>query len=242
MTEDLDEQELKRYLSLFQEKVTKQLEIVSYESVGHPLYHISTFKQASLVPNISRRSALSEDNTIPRVHTSRNLLGCISSISNMSYTVMNMPNTDKKNSKDYKGGWYIHAVPFKKALKPSTRLVFDAARTDETWLVGYSPNYKEYPVAVIGKVIPVGINFTPRDGKLPIETITVQIEVSDETGCYLTDKDYLAKGYWQAVLLIESKSNKAKIKSIVAIEKSVFMRSKEISATMLSFQSPVMSW
>lgn len=155
---------------------------------------------------------------------------------------MNTPNIGKKTNKDYKGGWYIHAVPFKKALRPSGRLVFDVARTNETWLVGYSPNYKEYPVFVIGKIIPVDISFTPRDGKLPIETITVQIEISDEAGCYLTDKDYLAKGYWQAVLLVESKSNKAKIKSIVAIEKSVFMRSKEISATMLSFQSPVMSW
>lgn len=236
---DLDDLEIKKFLSLFPSKVTNELSVVDYGSILHSLYHISTHRQQQLVPNISRRSAMSEDNTIPRVHTSCYLLGCIASVSNISHKVIN--NTvytpgAKNIDKNYKGGWYIHALPFKKALRPSKKLVFDVERTNEHWLVSYSPEYKTYPAIIAGKLFPVDIHFTPRVGKYPLEMDTFHIEVSIDEGIYLTDRDHLTKGYWQVKVVNDlNLFAKSKVELVVPIDKSTYLKSKEISASMLSY-------
>lgn len=227
---DIDEQELQEYLSLFQDKVKKELQVIDYQDIGHSLYHISMTKVEYLVPNISRRSSLKEDNTVPRICTSTSLVGCISAIANVAHFAVKHNPTEEDKS-HYTGGYYIHAAKFRKALKPSKVLVFDVDKTNEHWLVSYNETLKTYPNETLGKFFVVKVSYIPREGRLPVERLTCMMEIDSLDGVWITDKKWLDKGFWCFTL------EDGKLLNITPVDSQLYRNNKALSASMLSHES-----
>ena len=236
-TSDIDQLDIERYLSLYPDNITKHLSIIKYSDIGHELYHISTKRQRELVPNISRRSSYKENNTIPRVHTAPYLLGCMASVANIAYKAI---YTDTAESKEYKGGWYIHAVDYDIALKPDTTLVFDVNQTDETWLVAYNETISTYPTRVIGKFIPTLIEYTPVYRKPHIETIQIALNITDKNGAWLTKDTYVAPGYYSVV--VSRQGIKYKLIDHKVVEQQEWAQVKKLQADMLSYDTDRSCW
>lgn len=232
-TINIDKEELNEYLSLFQDKLVSNLEIITNNEAKIPFYHISTKRYTELVPNVSRRAALSEDNTMPRVYVSPYLAGCIASVENIGYTAINYKSGDKSLKKNkaetpYKGGYYIHMVTPRVALKPNKKLVYDVKLTDEHWLVPYSPMYKTYETRVIGKLFVKSISFIPVTGKFPLESIDYCLEVQ-KPGLWINNKVYLPQGNW-ILTMVDSV-----YKSHRLITAEDYKQSKTMSADLLSY-------
>lgn len=74
-----ERQQLEGYLDVVNPELLKNVTIVgTCEDNTYPLYRIVTDgKATSFKPKISRRTALKEDRTVPRVSASNTLLGCL---------------------------------------------------------------------------------------------------------------------------------------------------------------------
>lgn len=142
-------------LELLQDKVKKNCKVVTPDNLGktNNLLHIAKQKFKILTPNISKRSAPSEDNTIPRIHTSDCILGCILGYAQTVSDIGNADKKDKYNPGDFLGGYYIYSIPFKYALAPNTKLVYDSNVTNEKWLITYDQETITYQANIIGKIV-----------------------------------------------------------------------------------------
>ena len=190
--------EFKETLSLFNNKITRNTQIVTPESLGqHYLLHIAKEKFKELLPNVSRRAAYSEDNTIPRIHTAPALIECINGYASITHDILNGDFETKSKKGLYKGGYYIYFIPFEYALKPNNKLVYDAEATNEHWLITYNKETKTYKTSNVGRVINVGCSFTPdaiNNGTK--ESIFLAIEIPKDQVLRLDEKQVISSGYW----------------------------------------------
>ena len=162
MSDPQHEQALKDFLttvSLLQPKVRENVEILTNDEESTPLLHIAMGKQDFLVPNISRRAGTKEDNTVPRVHTSMTVHGCMIGYASVMHNFYDFVpgNTSTSSSGKavaYRGGYYILAVDHRFAVKPNSKLVYDAKESDEVWLITYDKETIQYPCHVAGKIFP----------------------------------------------------------------------------------------
>lgn len=231
---DIDREELTDAIRLMSDPVKKNATIITPDELGRDFfYHIRFEKAKELVPNVSRRSAPTEDNTLPRVHVSPSLNDAWNGYSGGGWLLANKIAQDKKSShisNGYRGGFYIHRVPFRACLKPNNKLVYDASFTKEHWLVTYNEMTRVYPCTCVGKLIGESVTYQPRVKKPPIETTTVVVEVISPDGLYLKDKLLLKKGYFRY-----KTSTQNGITDLMEISKSEFLSVKTVSAAMLSF-------
>jgi hypothetical protein len=117
--------ELEDWLENTSEKVRRNVTIETPESLGvQHLLHISTDTNIrQFVPLIGRRQAPSEDRTVPRVCVCPHLLGCILGYAD---AVSDFHADGAKQNDAFKGGWKIYGLSFDAALKPNSKLVYDA--------------------------------------------------------------------------------------------------------------------
>lgn len=139
-------EEFQYVYDLLNKRIKNNTEIVTKETLGQDyVIHIAQFKQKFLIPNISKRSAVSEDNTLVRIHTSDNLIGCLMGYSNI------LSDKDNKIVKNkFENKYYINKVDFEYALKPNNKLVWDANFTDELWLLTYNKQTIKYTAVDAG--------------------------------------------------------------------------------------------
>ena len=215
-------EELKETLALINTKVTRNIEIVSQEMLGVPyLIHIAKEKFKDLVPNISRRAAYSEDNTLPRIHTSNTLLNCINGYASLVWDVLNGDLGDKKDT--YKGGYYIYFIPFEFALKPNKRLVYDADVTNEHWLISYNKETKTYKPSAMGRIINTRLEFIPNAlTNKTTHSIMLAIEVPEKHQLQLDNDTILQHGYHYVNLTAQGERDLFKVEKYSRITKSVF--------------------
>jgi hypothetical protein len=154
---------IKNYLS---SHIKENSKIVTPEDLEQNyLLHIATKKIKEFVPYISKHAAPSEENTLPRVHCALTIEGCIAAYPGIARLFIrdnyNINQTLNKDSYDttYKGGFYLHKIPFILAIKPNTNLVYDADLTDETWLITYNENTIIYSATIIGELFIISINY-----------------------------------------------------------------------------------
>ena len=240
MAVNIDKEDLKDYLKLCNEKVAKNVEIVTKEQIGAPvLLHIAMDKRKILVPNISKRAEPHEDNTLPRVHVAATLEDCMIGYNGIADVVLSNPIRGKgddpiekehASQADWLGGFYIHAVEYEVALKPNTKLVPQVRETNELWLVPYCKMYNTYKGEVIGKMVISRMDYAPTVGDLPSLTMTVALEVSGDTPVVLNSKLTLNKGCWE----IKVKDNKVVTHRPIA--KDAFAETKTVTASMLSME------
>jgi len=234
------EKELETWLETSPEKVRRNVEIVTPETLGSDfLLHISTNSSIKkFTPHIGQRQATSEDRTVPRVTVANTLLGCFIGYSASFHDFSKLASTGKKEEGSYKGGWVIYALPFKAALRPTPKLVYDAKQSGEHWLVSYSPQEIEYKPILIGKVFYRSVTLVARAGKQPDAFADMYVEVNTETPILFSENIKLTKGYWiitgpMDYRVASWKTDKAF--SAKEISKSDYLTSKTAAAGMLSY-------
>lgn len=236
------DKEFKDAFDLLQKIVKNNCKIITPDDLNKQkfLLHISSREQSTLTPNVSRRSALSEDNTVARVHTSDNLFGCILGYASAADDITN----SHPKQKDYKGGFYIYAIDFDYALDPNTKLVYDADVTNEKWLITFNKNTVNYKTRLIGKLISDFSTYERRDNNYPIIKSAFALELTH--GLYLTrsnlisgDKNnYLEPGHYT---FIGNETN-AKVDKFIKINKKQYDDIKNLKATLLSYSDGFTKW
>lgn len=242
--------QMEDFLKHTRPEVAKELTIVTPEDLGtDTLFHIAFAKQAKMGPFISKRAGINEDNTVPRIHVAPTIQGCILGYGGL-YEIAAFDYVLHKDDKqqtgkmgklqNYKGGFYIHALKFEAALAPSAKLVYDAKRSGELWLVTYTPETVFYKSPVVGKLIPISVEFFPQTGDVPSALLKVAIEISADVEVPLGKLgENVSKGYWEAYY--ESSENKCKHIRTTAISKEQFFIHKGTSAVLLS-AAPTPVW
>lgn len=231
-------------------EVAKELSIVTPESLGQDtLFHIAYARQPQMGPFISKRAGEKEDNTVPRIHAAPTIQGCILGYGGV-YQIAAFDYILKKDDKqqtgklnrlqNYRGGFYIHAIKFEAALAPSPKLVYDAKKTGETWLVTYNPETVLYQSPIVGKLIPVSVEFFPRVGSTPNSLLKVAVEITEDIEVPVDATRKIGKGYWESVY--ENTETTCKHKSTSPITKEQFLIYKGVSATLMSAPPTVPVW
>lgn len=192
------EKELEAWIEMLSEKVKRNIEVVTPETLGQNfLLHIT--KDTNLkkfIPHIGKRQGNQEDRTVPRVTVAPTLLGCFIGYASSWYDFSNLASTGKKEELGYKGGWGIYAVEFEAAIRPTPKLVYDAKMSGEHWLVTYSPATVEYKPKLIGKVFYRSVRLVAREGKQPDAHVEMYVEIQKEEGIQFSKNIKLTKGYW----------------------------------------------
>lgn len=233
---------LEETIRCFQPRVQKNLEIVTPESLGQKnVLHIAMSKFQRMVPNVSRRAAYSEDNTVPRVHTSPTLLQCIIGHAGVFiYATHEPPGTKPKD--EYKGGFYIHSIPFECAVKPNRRLVYDANDTDEIWLVTYSEETRDFPVESIGCFVVCGIEIEPLAGGRQQHRLNIVVKVPNQTTYKLTNTIELKSGYYRVFVEYDVQQSRYSINHYSEIDKKVYDEERTLRTTLLNYKEKIKNW
>ncbi len=236
------------FLKLTIDKVAKNVTVVTKEELGQDfMLHISPVKMNNkpYIPWIGRRQANMEDRTIPRITVAPTLYGCYIGYGQL---ILQCINYNPANHGDYKQGLYIHEIEFDESLKPNNKLVYDASRSDEHWLVTYDEETKVYKGKVIGKLFITEIKTKPISGKEIVVAATIYVEVNKLEGIRFSKNIFLSKGYHVIENISEVHQcawDKDKEITVKEISSSDYESAKRQSAAMLSLtvnKPPFTKW
>lgn len=222
MNNPQDYDDFKRFLKLQTDKVRRNVTEVMPETLGQDfLLHIDKKTPVHFVPQMPRRAAMTEDNTVPRITVSDSIVGCIIGHSG----VLN----DFHMEKDH--GFYINMLSFDYALRPTAKLVYDADVTNEHWLLTYNKHTAKYKPVTIGKLFVSKVEYT----RVPRASITkacanILIEINADIVIRFDSKSVIQKGFYKA----ELDETHLEHMSISRISESEYMEDKGLSATMLA--------
>jgi hypothetical protein len=235
-----DLQQFEEQIKLLNPEVINNTRVITADTEGDYLLHVSNSKFDRLVPIVSKRAAHSEDNTVTRIHTSDNLIGCLIGYGQHQWNLIDKQKQQKIESGSFLGGYYIHKVNFKVALEPNNKLVYDSNITREKWLITYNEQTVEYPATVIGKVIIDKSEIIGRDNNSSFVRNKFLLELKERTRFF----DYpigvraigitLDAGYYKFTLN-ELTNQPEEIKKIKQEE---FEENKNLKASLLSFEEP----
>lgn len=230
--------EIEHYFSIQSDKVKKNASIVSADELGQDfMLHISkkNMSKTPYTPIIGHRQALSEDRSVPRVTVAPTLLGCIYGFAAM---IQHIASYSPEHDKDYKQGFYIHAIPFEYCLKPNNKLVYDASLTSEHWLVRYNEQTNVYNGKLIGKIFCNKLTFLPVSNKTNTITVELYVSIDKAEGIKFNDKVHLDKGFYAIEFEYEKLmlKNKLNPKPITSEE---FFNTKKLRADMLCHKEPL---
>lgn len=208
-------------LKLLSRKVIKNTTTVTNEELGSPLLHIAKDYFKGLVPNVSKKASPSEDNTVPRVHTSPSILGCIIGYAGLFGDLHGVGRGIK-----FTGRYYLYHIPFYYALKPNKQLVYDADDTDEHWLITYNTATRVYKPSNISEVLFTKSVTSIVGGKGIEHDFEVLLDIRPKEGCIISDGLHVEKGYHSLVVSYDDNPNSKnctyRIKSIEPITKSKY--------------------
>lgn len=189
------QKEFEETLELTNDEVVKNAKVVTPESLGQKeFFHIAKQSFKELVPNISKRGPDNEDNTLPRVHVSIDLVGCINGYGAVSQDIT---ESDYSSESGYRGGYYLYFVPFEYSLQPNRKLIGDQPQVDEHWLITYNQETKTFTPSAIGRIVNLCTSFLPSTLKNGAqELLTLAVEVPKDARLCLDGKDWVSAGYW----------------------------------------------
>lgn len=228
--------DFKNTLSILTPKVKNNITEVTPESLGQSfLLHIDQKTPRVFIPQMPRRAANSEDNTVPRITVSDTLLGCIIGYSGLDYDF----HTSAKN------GCFINALEFEYAVKPTVKLVYDADITNEHWLITYNKNTVTYKPKTIGKMFITKLTYE-REGsgesKPPNlnKLAEIALEIEDDISIRIHGDVTVSKGYYKFMLDMTTwNTDVLKIKKLSIAE---YISLKQTHAAMLSRDPIFTQW
>ena len=138
--------DIEEYVGNQKPKVRKNIEIVKANPDYPYMLHGSVNGNIKeFVPRLAERPGPKEDKTVPRVHVSDSVIGCVEGMNELVWYLMYGYSGYGSNEKvDFKNGWYIYKLPFEYCLKPNEELVYDVGWSNEHWLVPYNKETKKY--------------------------------------------------------------------------------------------------
>ena len=227
-----------QYLATVSPKVRENVKVVSPEDLGtDTLFHVTYDpKIRSFNPRVSQKTMSSEDRSLPRVSTSPYIGGALA-----GYAVVEWEFNSERSRKDFRGGWYIYAIPFEYALKPNKEVQPDVEGTDEIWLVPY--NDAQW------KIIPkrIGAFFIEElrvrwEGRRRIVTALFCLENDSDTPIALSRDVIVKRGYWSFAsegfnndFHTQRKYYPPVIQDLKLLTASEYALKKKLSASMLSY-------
>lgn len=236
-----DRARLALMLENYPKEIQSGVRVVTPTDLGQSyLYHISeNVKLTSMIPNISRRTAIKEDRRIPRISVAPTLFGCIGG---HAATLYQWENPDDKL---WKGGWRIYGLPFQMALAPNKKLVSDVEVTDEHWLVSYSKDTVSYSTVVMGEFFftEVGQRRVAKD--TDITRVAGYLRVAPGFTIRLNEKSTLGPGYYEVVwdnFYHAYYWKQTEGYSVKGISEAAYRAAKKPVADMLSYQPPSLRW
>ena len=211
--------------------------VISDDGQYFTYYHVSsdgTLK--SLIPRVPDFRATGEDNTVARVCAGNSVLGCMIAHQRLISDFLNA------DSDAYKGGWYVYSVKADNVLRPKKKLVYDALRSGERWLVPYDKDHWEYPVVKTAKFFFDYVTIhNSYNQKLTTGKIGCYVEVfDDETehqGIKWSKAIHLDPGYYYLEFNLpnnRSQWNRHRHDTVKKIDKDEYLESKALNASLLS--------
>lgn len=207
------------------------------------LYHISpTDEIADFVPRVVKRAMPGEDNTVARVCTAPTILDCI-----RGYAVTVRDFLDGEagcaGGGEWRGGYYIYAIPADLNIKITEKLAPIAKWCDERWLIDYKQKGQKYPGKVIGQMF-----YRTAKGDVFAEVeIYIQITEDVEGLVPFTDKLSLGKGCHSVTVsdldAYYRKGATTRVRSSKTIPLAQYLTAKKVKADMLSYTPPAfLAW
>lgn len=176
-----DVEAISSFIECLADRVKSNVTVVDSGSLAYPyMLHLTPEKKPTYVPRIGARQHHSEDRTTPRVTVADTLIGCF--IGYAAFYNQFIENSAYMNNKEtpFNNGLYLRKIPFKYAIKPNNKLVYDQSITNEHWLVNYSPETVEYASEEIGVLFLSEMTLTARSGTLPSVFSSFFLHVKEE--------------------------------------------------------------
>lgn len=232
---------IKDYLLRQPEAMRVNMTLVTPESLGQKfLLHLSYDNAlSSFQPYITKRTAEGEDRTVPRISTAPSLFTCLMGYQTELNDYHQRPKVTSADGRKvtFTGGWIIYGLPFDYAIRPNNKLVPDADRTDEHWLVAYDKMTTEYTPVRVGKVFYDRVTYKGQDQEFPDIYIEMVIEVHPGMSLNLGMNTNLPAGYWvvETKNLHDSRSYKSiDVRRVREITKTDYEQRKTLTAGLLS--------
>lgn len=240
-----DRDDMERFLDAKPPVVQRGVEIITPTDLPIPLlFHISRNTDIKeFIPVIGSRQAPSEDRTVPRVCVAPTLLGCLIGYAASTHDFYHGERHADHNP--WKGGYKIYGFGFNHALRAKKRVVYDAAMSDECWLVAYNGDTVKYKPVDIGRVFLSEIRATATNDGSPREDVVMYAEILRDPGIPFSKTVTLTKGWWRitgpsADQIPNWKSERAF--TVTAISQEEYIQKKELTAGLLAIDAPRIPW
>lgn len=193
--------EFEAFRTLHPTETLDELTVVTPKELGRNyVLHISKNKELkTLIPYVCKRTQRDENRTIGRVSTAPTIAGCLIGYdTTIEEWLAEVGSKDGFGKKDvpWVGGWYIYAIPFEYALRPTNKLVCHAEASDEHWLVSYNKATWSYQAIPVGKLFYTTVTYQTT-GKNKVTEIEMYIEVSSDVSIPFSRYTKLKKGYYR---------------------------------------------
>lgn len=195
----------------------------------------------AFVPRRCQRTMVGEDELVHRVCTGSDILGAIRGYAVTVRDFIRMRATNA-GTDDWKGGYYIYAVPYACSVLPGTELCPMARWVRERWLVPYKGADQAYPATIVGKLfIHALTKGSSIAGEIGVEFL---VEVMD-TPIQWDPLTKLESGYHgltipNAASYFDGRFDPNMVQHRV-VSPTEYMRRKGLKAELLSY-SPAASW
>lgn len=180
-------------VELLGDHVNKNVEKFTPKDLKVPyLFRLDQVVPRVFIPSMPRSAAQSENSTVARVVTAPSIVGCMSGHGHMVWLVL-----DRYNSDLAENHYVISAFEFDHALYPTNKLVYDAAETEEAWLIAYDKTTREYRPKTYGELFIHKVSVLVK-GNSKVDTHIVEfcISVTGNEGIPFTNGIFLEKGYY----------------------------------------------
>lgn len=235
--QETDRKAIEDFVACTTDQVKKNIEIISAGDAKLPYFlHLTLEKKPKYVPRIGTRQGSTEDRTVTRVTVADTLIGCYVGYASFIDQFFQQNAYMGNKGIDFNNGLYLRKLPFKYALKPNSKLVFDQKKSNEHWLVNYSKETAEYESEEIGKLFISAMSAMPDGKKYP--KLSAEFFLQVEIPIYLTESIFLEAGYY--VVRLENINNLThntkRLVSYSEVTKAEFDVRKQIVAANLTIE------
>jgi hypothetical protein len=240
ITVDADKEDFYNWFATQSKETQTNSKIVSAEELGQDyMLHIDKLTPAKFISRMPRSAAKSENDTTPRITVAPNLVGCLIGYARAESDLLDGTDKSTLERTGFRGGYDICTLPFKHCLFPNEKLVYDAKRSQEHWLVSYNKETLEYVPTKIGKLFVSKITYEAATDNLPKSTFEIYIENHKESGIRFSPSIYLDKGLHKAIVSFDRKNDAGSVDeeknfTVTAIDLAEYNKHKQLSAAMLS--------
>lgn len=155
---------IEHWVSIQTKEVQNNVEIVDASKQPLPFtLHIDKNTPKAFTPRMPPSAGSKENFTAARVTCSDTLVGCIYGYGRTEIDFLDTFIKDEDQPEIYRGGYEICRLDYEFLVKPTAKLVPEAKRSGETWLVSYSEDTLTYKPKKIGKIFFTEITFAPAE-------------------------------------------------------------------------------